>query len=533
MRKIFVICSVSATLLCLSLSLLSPYLILLYVPIVPIIVIGIGDMFQTKHTIRRNFPVLGRFRYLLESIRPELNQYFIESNSDGVPFSREMRSVVYQRAKRELDTLPFGTQKNVYDIGYEWVTHSLSPKHVNPTTLRLKIGGPDCKQPYSASIFNVSAMSFGSLSKSAVRALNKGALLGSFYQNTGEGGLTPYHLENGGDIVWQIGTGYFSCRTEDGNFCETKFQEKANLPQIKMIEIKLSQGAKPSHGGILPAKKVTKEISEIRGVPMGKDVLSPPAHTSFSNPMELMGFITKLRKLSNGKPIGFKLSVGKKSEFIAICKAMLKTGVTPDFITVDGGEGGTGAAPIEFSNYVGYPLKEALLFVHNSLVGFELRDKIKIIAAGKVVTAFDVVSKMALGADICNSARAMMMALGCIQALRCNSNDCPTGVATQKESLVAGLDVNDKSVRVFQFHSETVKGVAELIGAMGLTSTSQIPASLFHRRTGSTETKSFTEIYEYIPKGSLLNKPYPFSFTREMMESDPETFMDKINLTAA
>ncbi len=490
----------------------------------PIILIGFIDMTQNKHSIRKNFPFLGNFRYLFESIRPEINQYFVESNRDGMPFNREQRSVVYQRAKNQLDTLPFGTQINVYAIDYEWINHSLAPKPILKESPRILIGGPDCKQPYSAAIFNISAMSYGSLSKNAILALNLGAKIGHFYHNTGEGGLSPYHLQNGGDITWQIGTGYFSARTPEGNFSPEEFRKRALLPQVKMIEIKLSQGAKPGHGGILPAAKVSKEISEIRGVAMGKDVLSPPSHTAFSNPIGMMEFVSQLRELSNGKPIGIKLCLGKRREFLALCKAMLKTNTYPDFITVDGAEGGTGAAPLEFSNYVGTPLNEAISFIHNALVGINARNKIKLIASGKITTGFAIAQKIALGADLCNSARGMMFALGCIQALRCNSNTCPTGVATQKPELIAGLDVNDKSYRVANFQKNTVHSFLEILGASGMTHPSELRPWHIMKRISLTEVKHYGELYQHIKPGSLLSDELPVNFSRPWKMANPDTF---------
>ncbi len=490
----------------------------------PIFLIGLRDYFQIRHTIRRNFPVVGNFRYVLEMIRPEINQYFIESNSDGRPFSREVRSIVYQRAKKERDTLPFGTQKDVYEVGYEWVNHSIMPEEVHAASLRIKIGGPDCTQPYSASIFNVSGMSYGALSSRAVEALNLGAKIGDFYQSTGEGSVTPYHLKHGGAVVWQIGTGYFGCRNPDGTFNHGKFTEKALHPNIKMIEVKLSQGAKPGHGGILPKAKLTKEISEIRGVPMGEDVLSPPGHTAFKTPIEFMKFLAELRKHSGGKPIGFKLCLGKRREFISICKAMIKTGITPDFITIDGGEGGTGAAPLEFANSVGCPLKEALVFIHNCLIGFGVRDRIKVIVSGKITTGFDVISKIALGADACNSARGMMLALGCIQALRCNSNTCPVGIATHDKELVAGLDIENKGQRVANFQSETLKVVAEMMGAMAVKATADLRPWHLMRRTDQNEIKHYGEIYEYLGTGDLMHEPLPSTYARAVRAASAETF---------
>lgn len=471
----------------------------------PLLIMSVQDYLQKRHSVRRNFPLVGRFRYLLESIRPEINQYFVESNTDGVPFNREQRSLVYQRSKRDLDTLPFGTQKDVYAAGYEWVNHSLKPRHPDAKDLRVVIGGPDCRQPYSASIFNISAMSYGSLSPQAITALSAGAREGGFYHNTGEGSVSPYHLAGGGDLVYQIGTAYFGCRAEDGRFAPEKFQVTAQHPQVKMIEVKLSQGAKPGHGGILPAAKLTPEIAAIRGVPMGRDILSPPAHSAFESPEGLCHFLGELRELSGGKPVGFKLCVGKKVEFIAICKAILKTGIAPDFITVDGGEGGTGAAPVEYSNSVGSPLKDGLIFVHNALTGFGLRGRIRVIASGKVITGFDVLRNLAIGADICNSARGMMLALGCIQALRCNSNKCPVGVATQDPDLASGLDVPDKSKRVASYHAQTLKATAEIMGSMGIARGADLRPWMILRRTSEHQVRHYAEIYSYLSEGVLLD----------------------------
>jgi len=494
--------------------------------IVPLIWVGIVDLIQPGHTIRRNFPVLGRMRYWMEGLRPKIYQYFIESDTDGTPFNRLNRSVIYQRAKKVNDTTPFGTQLNVYEVGYEWLNHSITPldSHKLDHDPRVIVGGPDCKQPYSASIYNISAMSYGSLSQNAIMALNSGAKLGGFAHNTGEGGLSPYHLKPGGDIIWQIGTGYFGCRNKDGTFNAELFAERAVLPNVKMIEIKLSQGAKPGHGGILPAKKVTEEIAKIRLVEMGKDVISPPFHTAFSTPTELLHFVKKLRDLSGGKPIGFKLCVGMKSQFLAICKAMVKTNIMPDFITVDGGEGGTGAAPLEFSNSVGMPLRDGLAFVHDALNGFALRRHIRIIASGKVATGFDIVKLLALGADMCNSARAMMLALGCIQALECNTNKCPTGVATQDNNLQRGLVVDDKKVRISNFHEETVKSAVELMGAAGISDTSKMHRSFIYRRVSAAEIKTYAETYPYILRGSLLEAPYPEQYQYDLSNSSDESF---------
>ncbi len=492
--------------------------------IAPLIALGLADMSQTRQAVRRNFPVIGHGRYLLESIRPEINQYFVESNNDGRPFSRNDRSVVYQRAKGDLDTLPFGTQRDVYANGYEWINHSLAPKHPDPASARVLVGGPQCTQPYSASIFNVSAMSYGSLSKNAILALNGGAKLGGFAHNTGEGGLSPHHLAPGGDIIWQIGTGYFGARDTQGNFSIDEFTKRATLPAVKMIEIKLSQGAKPGHGGILPAAKLTPEIIAIRGVEPGRDVISPAAHTAFSTPRGLLEFVQQLRVASGGKPVGFKLCIGKRREFLAIVKAMLDTGLMPDFITVDGAEGGTGAAPIEFSDSVGTPLNDALAFVHGALVGAGVRDQLRVIASAKVNTGFQIATKVALGADMCNAARAMMFALGCIQALRCNSNMCPTGVATQDPELVAGLHVGDKTQRVARYHKETVRSFFEVLGAAGCERPSDLMAWNIMRRISPTEIRNYSEIYAPVEPGSLLVAAPAGPLARAWASARPDRF---------
>lgn len=467
--------------------------------VVPFVAVGFYDVFQKKHAILRNFPLVGHFRYMFEAIRPEMNQYFIESNTDGKPFSREQRSLVYQRSKKDNDTLPFGIQHNVYAENYEWTLHSIQPKPLLQQAPRVLIGSKHCKQPYSASIFNISAMSFGSLSPTAVIALNRGANLGGFYHNTGEGGVTPYHIDNGGDLVWQIGSGYFGCRTKEGNFNPETFKKRAHLPNVKMIELKLSQGAKPGHGGILPKEKVTKEIAQIRDVDMNHDVVSPSYHKAFSTPRGLILFLEELRQLSGGKPVGFKFCLGNKTEFLKIVKAMIETGTYPDFISIDGGEGGTGAAPLEFSNSIGTPLKEALSYVHMVLKAFNLRDDIKLIASGKVISGFDLFNKFALGADLCNSARGMMFSLGCIQALRCNLNSCPTGVATQDPDLYGGLDPKEKSVRVYNYQKATIHSFLEILAACGLDDPKQIHAGMILRRTSPLDSKTFEDIY-FAPK---------------------------------
>ncbi|TSJ37326.1 FMN-binding glutamate synthase family protein [Mucilaginibacter corticis] len=527
MRKLFIASTIIILGLLIGWTFIWPPAVWSFVIVVPIFALGIYDLLQTRHTIERNFPVFGRLRFLMEDLRPKIYQYFIESDIDGTPFNRMNRSVIYQRAKKVDDTRPFGTELDVYQNGYEWLNHSISAIDHSKLNLspRVKVGGPECKLPYEASVFNISAMSFGSLSQNAILALNSGAKIGGFAHNTGEGGLSDYHLQPGGDIIWQIGTGYFSCRHKDGTIDFDAFAQRAVLPQVKMIEIKLSQGAKPGHGGILPAAKVTPEISRIRLVEMGEDVISPPYHTAFNNPVELMQFIKKLRELSGGKPIGFKLCVGHKSEFLAICKAMLKTGIYPDFITVDGGEGGTGAAPLEFSNSVGMPLREALAFVYDALTGFDIKKHIKLIASGKVATGFDLVKNFALGADMCNSARGMMFALGCIQALECNTNRCPTGVATQDKTLMKGLVVDDKKTRVANFQKQTVSSAIQMIGAAGLQHPNDIHRMFIYRRISHSQIQTYAELFPYVPKGSLLNTPYPLIFEMDMAISSAESFV--------
>ncbi len=506
MRQKFVISAVIVSIALLSLSLFSMYWLWAFVVVAPIILLGIYDMFQTKHSIRRLYPVLGHFRYMLESVRPEIQQYFVESNTDGTPISREFRSLIYQRAKGDRDTRPFGTIFDVNRPGYEWVNHSLQPKHHTDFDPRVKFGGPDCTKPYMASPLNISAMSYGALSKNAIMSLNKGARIGGFSHNTGEGSMSPYHLEHGGDIVWQIGTGYFGCRDDDGNFNEQTFKDNASKDVVKMIEIKLSQGAKPGHGGILPAAKLTEEIAKIRHVPMGADVVSPPSHSAFSTPVELLGFVKKLRDLSGGKPVGFKLCIGRRDEFLAICKAMLDTGITPDFITVDGGEGGTGAAPTEMTNSVGTPIRDALIFVNSALTGIGLREKIRIIASGKMFSAFHVLRAIALGADTVNSARGFMLSLGCIQARTCNTDHCPTGIATQNPSRNKAIVVTDKAQRVANYHRETITNLVELVGAAGLDGLHQLESWHINRRVQGTEVKNYEQLYPSLANGCLLEK---------------------------
>ncbi len=492
--------------------------------------IALYDFFQTKHTLLRNFPLFGHFRYLSDWLHPKIYQYFVEPDTEGKPFSRIFRSIVYQRAKDVLDTAPFGTQLDVYEAGYEWMNHSISAvssSDINEIP-RMTIGGSDCKLPYSCSLFNVSAMSYGSLSKNAIMALNGGAAIGGFAHNTGEGGISDYHNMFNGDLIYQLGTGYFGSRSEDGNFSPVLFKKLASAENVKMIEVKLSQGAKPGHGGILPGRKVTKEISEIRNVPMGQDVLSPPFHKAFSTPVELLQFIKQLRDLSGGKPIGFKLCIGNKSEFLAICKAMIHTGIKPDFISVDGGEGGTGAAPFEFSNSVGMPMREGLAFVYDALIGFDLKKEIVLIAAGKIVTGFHMFRALSLGADICYSARAMMMALGCIQALECNKNTCPVGVTTSNPKLMRGLVVQDKKERVAEFHKETIHSFMELLAASGIQKIQMINRGHVYRRVEMNVSQRYDEIYPYITKGSLLTvEDCPEKWKYDLYRADMNSFIPR------
>ncbi|HLR25522.1 MAG TPA: FMN-binding glutamate synthase family protein [Fodinibius sp.] len=476
----------------------------LYLLVVPITVVGIYDMMQTENTVIRNFPFLGHFRYLLMSISPEIRQYFVESNTDGKPFSKNQRDFVNKRSENRFQTHPFGSELDMYEEKYTWAPHSIYPKKVKEEAKRVLIGAENSSQPYEASILNISAMSFGSLSAAAVRALNKGAQMGGFFHDTGEGGLSPYHLEFDADVVWEIGSGYFGCRTADGNFAPDEFQKKAQNPNVKMIEIKLSQGAKPGHGGVLPAEKVTKEIAEIRGLEPHKKVVSPAYHKEFSDAMGLLDFVQRLRELSGGKPVGFKLCIGKKSEFQDICTAMTQSDILPDFITIDGAEGGTGAAPIEFSDSIGMPLEEALVFVTDTLRGYDLKDDIHIIGSGKIITGFDIIKTMALGADLCNSARGMMFALGCIQALKCDTNECPTGITTHDPNLTRGLVVPDKAERVANFQIETVEATLELLAGMGMKDFSELNRSDIQKRTEPETFRTYEEIYPSVKKGAFL-----------------------------
>lgn len=492
----------------------------------PLILLGLYDIIQTEHSVLRNYPVVGHVRWLMEKIRPMMQQYFVESDLDGAPINRVFRSVVYQRSKKQMDTIPYGTKFDVYRVGYEWIGHSMAavePAKINHD-IRLWIGGKACKKPYHASVLNISAMSFGALSSHAIMALNKGAKKGHFAHNTGEGGISSYHLSAGGDLIWQLGTAYFGCRRSDGQFDPEQFAQQACLPVVKMIEIKLSQGAKPGHGGVLPACKNTPEIAAIRGVKAYTEIISPATHSAFSTPLELMAFIAQLRTLSEGKPIGIKLCIGQRHEFIALCKAMHESGILPDFITVDGAEGGTGAAPLEYANSIGMPLMDALNFVDDCLTGFELRKDIRIIASGKVFTAFHIIKRISLGADLCHSARGMMLALGCIQSLQCNTGKCPTGVTSQHPALVKGLVINDKAERVANFHYETVKAVAEILGAAGVENIESLNRQHVFRRVSTAHIKSYQQIYPPLPPGSLLEPPYPEDYAEDMAKAHSDRF---------
>ena len=486
-------------------------------------VLGLRDLTQKRHSILRSHPIAGHLRFLLEEVRPEIRQYFFEDEKSGTPFSRDKRALVYQRAKGELDKRPFGTELDVYKEGFEFVRHSIAPTVPSEEPHRLTIGAGSA-QPYSSSILNISAMSFGALSANAIRALNAGAKRGGFAHDTGEGGVSPYHRENGGDLVWEIGSGYFGCRASDGRFSPDLFAKMAVDPQIRMVELKLSQGAKPGHGGVLPAAKLTPEIAAMRGVPMGVDCVSPARHSAFATPIELIRFVDEMRRLSGGKPVGFKLCIGQPAEFLAICKAMLETGLSPDFIVVDGKEGGTGAAPLEFMDHLGMPLREGLNFVHNALVGIGLREKIRIGAAGKIVSAFDIARAIALGADWCNAARGFMFALGCVQSQSCHNDTCPTGVATQDPDRMRALVVPDKAERVYRFHRSTLMTLAELTAAAGLDHPNEFDVAHFARRTSPREIVGFEDLYRPLAAGELIAGSDDPRFRGAWAKARPDTF---------
>ena len=490
--------------------------------------VGIHDLMQTRHAILRNYPIAAHLRFIFEEVRPELRQYFFEGDKDGTPFSRDRRAIVYQRAKMALDVRPFGTQYDVYATGYEWMSHSIAPRPVSKEPFRIMIGDSECAKPYSASVFNISAMSFGALSANAIRALNGGAKLGGFAHDTGEGGYSPYHREMGGDIIWEIGSGYFGCRNTDGTFNAEKFAESASNEQIKMVELKLSQGAKPGHGGVLPAPKVSPEISQTRGVPVGEDCISPSQHSAFTTPVEMMKFIAEMRRLSGGKPAGFKLCIGHEWEFLAICKAMLETGIYPDFIVVDGKEGGTGAAPMEFVDHIGKPMRQGLYFVHNALIGIGARHHIKIGAAGKIITAFDIIRALALGADWCNAARGFMFAVGCIQSQSCHTDRCPTGVATQDPLRQRALVVPDKMQRVANFHRATLHELAEMTAAAGLDHPREFKPIHISRRISPSEVVTFADVYPPLTENELISGSGKPRWQQPWDMADPHSFRAKV-----
>ena len=473
-----------------------------------LVVLGSWDLLQTRTTLRRNYPILAHFRYGLESVGPEMRQYFIESDTAEAPFSRQQRTLVYRRAKNVMDVVPFGSLQDPYAVDYEWINHSLAPTRIADHDFRIVVGAGR-RQPYAASVFNISAMSFGSLSANAIRALNEGARRGGFYHDTGEGSISPYHLENGGDLVWEIGSGYFGCRDAEGRFDPVRFAEQSARPQVRMIEVKLSQGAKPGHGGVLPAAKVSAEIAATRGVPVGVECVSPASHSAFSTPIGLLEFVARLRELSGGKPVGFKLAIGHPWEWFGIAKAMhesasLAPDLLPDFIVVDGAEGGTGAAPAEFIDHIGVPMHEALLLVHNTLVGLGLRDRVRVAAAGKITSAFDIARTLALGADWCNAARGYMFALGCIQSMSCHTDRCPTGIATQNPHRWKHLDPADKAARVHNFHDNTLRALRDLLCAAGLDHPSDLGPEHILRRVSPVEIRSLAALYRYLRPGELL-----------------------------
>lgn len=518
--------SVLLTLVALAGLALSTWFLLPLAAIGALAALGTYDVLQKQHAILRNYPILGHMRFLFEGVRPEIRQYLIESDEDEEPFSRDQRSLIYQRAKGVEDKRPFGSRRRVYDAGYEWLTHSAVPAKIDNHDFRVTVGGPDCKHPYDASIFNISAMSFGALSSNAILALNKGAKKGGFAHDTGEGGISRYHRNGGGDLIWEIGSGYFGCRTLDGRFEPDKFREQAADPQIKMIELKMSQGAKPGQGGMLPAAKISPEIAEARGVPMGIDCISPAAHSEFSTPIEMMEFIAKLRELSDGKPVGFKLCIGHRREFMCIVRAMLKTGIVPDFVVVDGKEGGTGAAPVEFADHMGMPLVEGLTFAHNTLRGAGLRDRVRIGASGKLVSSFAILKIIALGADWANSARGFMFAVGCIQAQACHTNRCPVGVATQDPGRARALVVSNKSERVARFHRNTLHAISEMTAAAGLSHPSEFLPHHLLMRERDRDMVTGEDVYPYLREGFLLDDEGEdeFGYRKRWQRSRAESF---------
>src|SRR5690554_858501 len=502
----------------------TPWLIWLLIPVVLLLLVAAWDMIQTKHTLRRNYPIIARTRWFFEDLRPYLRSYIVESDLDGRPFNHNDRALAYARAKDDISSHPFGTELNVYSEEYDWLSHSIMPNERAPLDFRVDVGGPQCTKPYSASILNISAMSFGSLSAKAIETLNLGAFKGGFYHDTGEGGFSPYHAKHGGDIVWEIGSAYFGCRTDDGRFDPEKFAKTAVLDQIKMIEIKLSQGAKPGQGGMLPGAKVNAEIAATRGIPIGIDCISPAAHTAFSTPIELLEFVQLLRTLSGGKPVGIKLCVGQPHEIFAIMKAMIETDIKLDFIVVDGGEGGTGAAPVELSDRVGMPLREGLILVNNALIGSGLRDDIRLAASGKVISGASLAMNAALGADWSNSARGFMFALGCVQSLQCHTDKCPTGITTQSVSRQRGLVVTDKAERVYRFQKQTAAALRDIVVSMGLESPTQIRPHHLHERLNAVKSCSIDGIYPFLKPNALIDAPEATPYSRFWAAARTDSF---------
>jgi glutamate synthase domain-containing protein 2 len=490
----------------------------------PLLALALWDFFQHRHTLRRNYPLVARIRWLMEDLRPYARAYVVEGDLEGRPFNHDERALVYARSKGELDSHPFGTELDVYSDEYEWLGHSIVPNEQAPADWRIDVGSSQCSRPYSASLLNISAMSFGSLSANAVLALNKGAAAGGFYHDTGEGGISRYHREHGGDLVWEIGSGYFGCRDAQGRFDPARFADNAQAEQVKMVEIKLSQGAKPGHGGVLPGAKVTAEIAEARGVTPGKDCISPAAHATFSTPVELLEWAAQLRDLSGGKPIGLKLCVGKPHEVFALAKAMRETGIRVDYIIVDGGEGGTGAAPVEMSNRVGMPLREGLILMRNALVGCDLKDEVRLAAAGKIHSGAGMAMSFGLGADWCNAARSFMFALGCVQSMRCHDDTCPTGITTQDATRQRGLVVDDKAERVTRFHRHTLHALRELVVSMGLDNPWQIEPCNISERQNSARSDSIDQIYQFLERGQLLADPGSTQYAREWAYARTDSF---------
>ncbi|GBH32403.1 FMN-binding glutamate synthase family protein [Sphingobium xenophagum] len=497
------------------------WLLLLFVPL---LVVALIDLLQTHHSLRRNYPVSARFRWFFEWLRPFLRSYIVESDLDGRPFSHDERALVYARAKGDVSTHPFGTELDVYSEEYEWLAHSIAPSRHAEKYTRVSVGTDQCSRPYSAARLNISAMSFGALGSNAIEALNLGARIGGFYHDTGEGGLSPYHLKHGGDVVWELGSGYFGCRDASGNFDPAHFRDKATNDAVVMTEIKLSQGAKPGHGGLLPGPKVTAEIARIRDIPEGEDCLSPPFHTAFSTPRELLAFAAQMRDLSGGKPVGIKLCVGYPHELFAVVKAMIETEILVDFIVIDGAEGGTGAAPTELSDRVGMPLREGLILARNALVGTNLKNKVRLAASGKVNSGAAIAMNAALGADWCNAARSFMFSLGCVQSMRCHTDTCPTGVATQSPARQRALVVPEKAERVARFQRATLDALHDIVVAAGLNSPDEFTPDGLRQRINAAEMRSIDEIYPFVQPGELLDGARDPRLANWWNAADPASF---------